>query len=55
MVTKLLIISHTPHYLENDVAVGWGPTINEINFLSNTFTSITHVACLFKNVDAAAG
>jgi glycosyltransferase involved in cell wall biosynthesis len=44
---KLVIISHTEHYLnENNEVVGWGPTINEINFLSDYFEEIVHIACL---------
>lgn len=46
---KLVIISHTKHY-KNDqgVLVGWGPTINELNYLANHFTSITHVGMYYN-------
>ncbi len=46
---KLLIISHTEHFINDQgVAVGWGPTINEINFVSNHFQEVVHIACLHK-------
>ena len=46
---KLLIISHTEHYLtDRKIVVGWGPTVNEINHLAPHFESITHVAMLHK-------
>jgi glycosyltransferase involved in cell wall biosynthesis len=43
---KLLIISHTPHYLDQGSPVGWGPTVREIDQLAEDFESITHVAAL---------
>ena len=43
---KLVIISHTEHYLNGGEIVGWGPTIREINFLSNYFGEIVHIATL---------
>ncbi|MFD1064155.1 glycosyltransferase [Winogradskyella litorisediminis] len=44
---KLVIISHTEHYKTSDgTVVGWSPTVNEINHLADSFTSITHVAML---------
>ena len=48
---KLVIISHTNHY-KNDhgVVVGWGPTVNEINYLADYFEEIIHVACLFDGI-----
>jgi glycosyltransferase involved in cell wall biosynthesis len=49
---KLTIISHTEHYkLEDGTIVGWGPTITEINFLSQIFDEIYHVA-MFHDVKA---
>lgn len=45
---KLLIISHTEHYINEGVLVGWGPTIREINYLSNSFSNIFHIACLYE-------
>lgn len=47
---KLVIISHTEHYLnENNEIVGWGPTINEVNYLADYFEEIVHIACLYDN------
>ena len=43
---KLLIISHTPHYLKNDSIVGWGSTIREIDQLATLFEKVTHLAPL---------
>ena len=43
---KLVIISHTEHYLRGSEIVGWGPTIREINFLSDYFSEIIHIATL---------
>ena len=34
---KLLIISHTRHYIEDGQILGWGPTLNEINHLLDVF------------------
>lgn len=49
---KLTIISHTEHYkLADGTIVGWGPTITEINFLSQIFDHIYHVA-MFHNIEA---
>lgn len=46
---KLVIISHTEHQLDlNGNYVGWGPTVNEINYLSQFWKEVTHVACLEK-------
>jgi glycosyltransferase involved in cell wall biosynthesis len=48
---KLVIISHTEHQKTIDGNyVGWGPTVNEINFLSEHWEEVIHVACLEKNV-----
>jgi hypothetical protein len=46
---KLVIISHTEHQQAADGSfVGWGPTVNEINYLSNHWKEVVHVACLEK-------
>ena len=45
---KLVIISHTEHYKNsNEEIVGWGSTINEINYLANYWGEIVHVACFY--------
>ena len=47
MKGKLVVISHTEHYHnEKGDVVGWGPTVRELNYLSNHFSSITHIATL---------
>ncbi|MDO9537349.1 MAG: glycosyltransferase [Thermoplasmata archaeon] len=45
---KLLIISNMSHYLRHDRIVGWGPTVQEIDYLSNIFQEIRHIACLHQ-------
>jgi glycosyltransferase involved in cell wall biosynthesis len=47
MKGKLVIISHTEHYLDlKGTLVGWGPTVREINALSTHFKQISHIAVL---------
>lgn len=43
---RLLIISHTPHYLRQGGIVGWGATIREIDHLATLFESVVHIAPL---------
>ncbi len=46
---KLLIISHTPHYLRPDgTLVGWGATVREIDYLAKIFAEIVHIAPLHQ-------
>lgn len=46
---KLVVISHTEHRIGQDGSVyGWGPTVEEINYLSSFFEEVTHVACIEK-------
>ena len=45
----LAIISHTAHYMTNSGEIrGWGPTISEINHLTEVFSKIYHIAPLHK-------
>jgi glycosyltransferase involved in cell wall biosynthesis len=47
---KLIIISHTQHFKSNDgVIMGWGPTINEVNFLANYWEEVIHIACFHSS------
>ena len=47
---KLVVISHTEHYLNAaQTIVGWGSTINEINFLADYWDEVVHVGCLYKS------
>lgn len=51
-LNKLLIISHTHHYLNSSgKIVGWGPTVAEINYLVSFFDEIYHLAT-FHDGDA---
>lgn len=43
---KLLIVSHTPHYLDNGIIKGWGATLREIDHLATLFDEVVHVAPL---------
>ena len=45
---KLVIISHTEHYIEEGIPKGWGPTVHEINHLANHWEEVVHVACLYN-------
>lgn len=45
---RLLIISHTPHYLTANGFVGWGATVREINHLEAIFDRIVHIAPLHQ-------
>lgn len=47
---KLVIISHTEHYSnQNNEIVGWGATINEINYLADYWEEVIHVGCLYDS------
>ena len=46
---KLVIISHTEHYKNHEQKiVGWGSTVNELNFLADYWEEIVHIGCLYK-------
>ena len=46
---KLVIISHTEHYINPEQkVVGWGSTINEVNYLADFWEEIVHVGCLYN-------
>ena len=45
---KLAIISHTPHFKNNGIILGWGPTVREISHLKNIFNKIYHIAPLYE-------
>ena len=52
---KLVVISHTLHAQNKDEQiVGWGPTIAEINYLSNHWEEVVHVACFTKESSDAS-
>lgn len=44
---RLLIISHTRHYLRDDEIVGWGPTVRELDYLSELFDEVVHLAPIY--------
>jgi glycosyltransferase involved in cell wall biosynthesis len=46
MHKKLLVISHTPHHFNpNGEILGWGPTVNELNYLSSFWEELVHIGC----------
>lgn len=46
---KLLIISHTEHFQNADGRiVGWGATVNEVNFLANYWEDVVHIGCFYE-------
>lgn len=54
---RLLVISHTPHYIQNGLVVGWGPTVRELDYLSELFDELIHLAPLYpgKAPESALG
>jgi len=53
-MTRLLIVSHTPHYRRQGQIVGWGPTVRELDQLAQLFTQVTHVAPLYAGAAPAS-
>jgi glycosyltransferase involved in cell wall biosynthesis len=45
---KLLVVSHTPHYLRGGRVVGFGPTVRELSHLAGLFDSLVHLAPLHR-------
>lgn len=46
MQMRLLVISHTPHYVRDGEIVGWGATVRELDQLGALFDSVVHIAPL---------
>ncbi len=44
---KLLVLSHTPHYLRGQKIVGFGPTVRELDHLARLFSRVVHLAPLY--------
>ncbi len=44
--SRLLVISHTAHYVRDGRTVGWGPTVRELSNLARLFEELVHVAPL---------
>jgi glycosyltransferase involved in cell wall biosynthesis len=51
---RLLIISHTPHYIRDGEVVGWGATIREIDHLATLSESVVHIAPLYGETAPAS-
>ncbi len=45
---KLVIISHTEHYLKDGKPAGWGATVREIDQLATLFSEVAHIAPLHQ-------
>ena len=48
-MTRLLISSHTEHYLVEGHFVGWGATVREIDQLASIFDEVVHIGTLYKS------
>ena len=46
---RLVIVSHTSHYQKEGRIVAWGPTVREINYLTEIFDEIVHIAPLHRD------
>lgn len=44
----LTVVSHTEHYIENGETKGWGPTVRELDHLTEVFDHIYHIAFLHE-------
>jgi glycosyltransferase involved in cell wall biosynthesis len=51
---KLLVVSHTPHYLKDGRVVGWGPTVRELDHLPEIFERVIHLAPLHYEMAPAS-
>ena len=51
---RLLVISHTAHYLRDGRTVGWGPTVRELSRLAHLFDELVHVAPLHPDAAPAS-
>jgi glycosyltransferase involved in cell wall biosynthesis len=51
---RLLIISATSHYMDRGIVAGWGPTIEEIDHLSELFDEVKHIAILHEQCAPAS-
>jgi glycosyltransferase involved in cell wall biosynthesis len=51
---RLLIISHTPHYVRAGKVAGWGSTVREIDELSTLFDSVVHIAPMYAEAAPAS-
>lgn len=50
---RLLIVSHTPHYLSGNHVVGLAATVREIDHLAILFTEVIHIAPLHRGLPPA--
>jgi glycosyltransferase involved in cell wall biosynthesis len=46
---KIVVISHTEHFLKDGVTVGWGPTVRELDRLASLFDELVHIAPLHSS------
>lgn len=47
---KLAIVSHTAHYKKDNMYLGWGPTVREVDYLTQVFDQVVHIAPLHRGV-----
>jgi glycosyltransferase involved in cell wall biosynthesis len=43
---RLLVVSHTAHYIRDGEPVGWGATVRELDHLAKEFERVRHIAFL---------
>src|SRR4051812_46350910 len=51
---RLVIVSHTPHYLRDGEVLGWSATVREIDRLATLFDDVVHIAPLHDDPAPAA-
>lgn len=44
---RMVVVSHTPHHRRDGVAVGFGPTVREIDHLATLCAELVHIAPLY--------
>ena len=44
----LVIISNMAHYNKDGRILGWGPTVEEIDYLAKKYNKVLHICCLHK-------
>lgn len=54
--TKLIVISHTAHYFNEEKKIaGWAPTVNEINYIAENWEEVVHLGCFNGEKEAPSG
>lgn len=51
---RLVVVSHTPHYRDDQGFVGWGPTVRELDYLASLFDEVRHIAPVHDDAPPAS-